>query len=460
MKTLTTDLARRLQGSPYQGYAYAYPHKSAYRALEGRPLEEVWAAEARDALFLYIHVPFCEFRCGFCNLFTQHNPHGSLIEAYLETLTRETAQVQAALRAGGEPRFARFAIGGGTPTQLDLAGLTRLFDLAEQLGASPLEVPVSIEMSPDTIDPEKLALLRERGVDRASMGVQSFLEDESRAAGRPQKTAQVEQAIEWIQAAGFPIMNLDLIYGLPSQTSETWETSLARLIDYAPAEVFLYPLYVRPLTGLGRRDGCDEAPDDPRLNLYRQGRDRLLGAGYEQISMRLFRRPEAGLAEAPAYRCQEDGMVGLGCGARSYTKSLHYSGEYAVGARGVREILSRWVSQTDEELSRVAFGFELDAVEQRRRYAIQSLLHSDGLSYSGYRDRFGSDVLSDLPALSELGPRGLAVEQEAGLHLTPEGIERSDVLGPWLFSTQVLELMEAGVGIFPQVPDAQCRRGW
>lgn len=441
MKLLTSDLSSRLTGSPYQGYAYAYPHKTAYRQFSPRPLREVWAEERRDSLFLYVHVPFCEFRCGFCNLFTQHNPEDSLIERYLETLTREVAQVREAL---GEASFARFAVGGGTPTQLEPEQLARVFDLAEQLGARPAEVPVSVEMSPDTVTPEKLALLRERGVDRASMGIQSFIEDEARAAGRPQKTSRVEQAVAWIQAAGFPNVNLDLIYGLPGQTPETWEHSLARLIELGPNEVFLYPLYVRPLTGLGRRDGTRDPEDDRRLRLYRQGRERLLGAGYEQLSMRLFRRPDpAGTPAPPSYSCQEDGMVGLGCGARSYTRSLHYSGEYAVGARGVREVLSRWVEQSDEELGAASYGFELSGDEQRRRYAIQSILHATGLDPRAYRARFGSEPLEDLPQLQELVPKGLAEEREGRLYLTPEGLERSDVLGPWLFSPPVQALMEA-----------------
>lgn len=441
MKLLTSDLSRRLTGSPYQGYAYAYPHKTAYRRFEPRPLGEVWAEEPRDSLFLYVHVPFCEFRCGFCNLFTQHNPEDSLIERYLETLSREVEQVGAAL---GEARYARFAVGGGTPTQLETEQLARLFDLAESLGARPQEVPVSVEMSPDTVTPEKLALLRERGVDRASMGIQSFIEDEARAAGRPQKTARVEQAVAWIQAAGFPNVNLDLIYGLPGQTPETWEHSLARLIELGPNEVFLYPLYVRALTGLGRRDGTRDPEDDRRLALYRQGRERLLEAGYEQRSMRLFRRPDPeGTPPPPAYTCQEDGMVGLGCGARSYTRELHYSGEYAVGARGVREILGRWVEQSEAELGAASYGFQLSPIEQRRRYVIQSILHATGLDPVAYQARFGGDPLEDLPELGELVPRGLAEERGGALYLTPAGLERSDVLGPWLFSQPVQALMEA-----------------
>src|SRR5258708_11258010 len=120
-----------LDGSPYQGYAYAYPHKTAYRPFATpSALSELWEAERRDALFLYIHVPFCEMRCAFCNLFTEARPAAGLTTDYLAALAQHAEQVQAAL---GTAAFARFAVGGGTPTMLDEQGLTNLFDQAARL---------------------------------------------------------------------------------------------------------------------------------------------------------------------------------------------------------------------------------------------------------------------------------------------------------------------------------------
>src|SRR4051794_23959467 len=95
-----------LVGSPYRGYAYAYPHKTAYRPFDPPPpLRDLWAGERRDALFLYIHVPFCEMRCGFCNLFTQARPAAGLADDYLDALARQGDRVRDAL---GDGRFARF----------------------------------------------------------------------------------------------------------------------------------------------------------------------------------------------------------------------------------------------------------------------------------------------------------------------------------------------------------------
>lgn len=428
-----------LDGSPYQGYSYAYPHKTAYRPFpQSLPLRELWAGERREALFLYLHVPFCEMRCGFCNLFTQARPGADLMDEYLAALGRQAEQVRAAL---ADAAFVRLAIGGGTPTALAVNGLARLLDLAARLlGPSASKVPASVETSPETAELEKLVLLHRHGVTRVSLGVQSFLEAETAAVGRPQKTAAVRAALDRIRAQDYPVLNIDLIYGLPGQTVASWLDSVQTALRYRPEELYLYPLYVRPLTGLGR---SGHSWDDQRLACYREARDLLRAEGYRQSSMRLFRARHSPAEDGPIYCCQDDGMVGIGCGARSYTRSVHYSGRYAVRAQGVREVIADYIAQPVEAFAAADHGFRLDADEQRRRYVLQSLLLADGLSLSAYRARFGTDARSDLPQLSELEPRGLAREQEDRLALTDAGLERSDAIGPWLYSPSVRALMEA-----------------
>jgi oxygen-independent coproporphyrinogen-3 oxidase len=424
-----------LTDSPYVAYLYSYPHKTSYRRLDPEvALDELWAAERRDALFLYLHVPFCEMRCGFCNLFTAARPADDFVDAYLDAMTRQALRTRTAL--GPDARFARMAIGGGTPTILPAAKLERLFDIAERtMGASLRTIPISVETSPETALPERLRILGRRGVDRVSIGVQSFFDAECAAVNRPQKTAQVEAALDAIRSTGFPTLNIDLMYGLPGQTRATWLASLERAVRFRPEELYLYPLYVRPVTVLSRR----EAWDDERLAMYRAGRDLLLASGYRQISMRMFRAVDApGDLDAPVYCCQSDGMVGIGCGARSYTESLHYATEYAVGARGVERILEAYVAQAD--FGAVVHGIRLDGGEQRRRHVILSLL-ADGVDLAAYRARFGTEALDDLPQLAELAPRGLATLSHEALRLTPAGVERSDLIGPWLCSARVHDLM-------------------
>jgi oxygen-independent coproporphyrinogen-3 oxidase len=176
--------------------------------------------------------------------------------------------------------------------------------------------------------------------------------------------------------------------------------------------------------------------------MYREARDRLATAGYAQASMRMFRAARAPGEGGPVYCVQEDGMVGLGCGARSYTRALHYASEYAVGARGVRDILDRWLLRTDDDFAHADLGFALSPDEQRRRYVSLSLL-AEGLDRAAYRRRFRADALDDLPQLAELVPRGLAEARGDTLVLTPRGMERSDAIGPWLFSPAVRARMDS-----------------
>ncbi|WP_432828337.1 STM4012 family radical SAM protein [Dactylosporangium sp. CA-092794] len=501
-------------GSPYQGYLYAYPHKTAYRPLDPRPrLADVWAGEDRSALFLYVHVPYCEMRCGFCNLFTRANPPEGQVAGYLAQLRRQARRVAAAIPGA---RFARAAIGGGTPTYLTAGELTELFDLVEDAtGAGLRSVPMSVETSPATATPERLAVLTERGATRISIGVQSFLDGEAHAAGRPQRRAEVDRALAAIRAAGPAALNLDLIYGIPGQTRETWDTSLTAALQWKPEELYLYPLYVRPMTGLGRHalDGADPQWDAQRLALYRHAVARLTDAGYEQLSMRQFRHRDAAPPERPEpappgqheaarsvrrdatadawrdgapggqrdavpegqrdaagdgwrdgapegrreaaadgrrggasdggadYCCQDDGMVGLGCGARSYTAALHYSFDYAVGVRPVRGILDDYLSRPERDFDVAEVGFALDGAEQRRRWLLKSLLRAEGLDAGRYRDRFGTAVDDDFPALARLRDAGYL----EGHRLTAEGLAHSDAIGPWLISAGVRAAMAGHV---------------
>ncbi|MEV8317861.1 STM4012 family radical SAM protein [Streptomyces sp. NPDC059900] len=436
---------------PYQSYVYAYPHKTAYRPLADRPeLRTLWATEPKDALSLYLHIPFCEVRCGFCNLFTRIGAPGELTTRYLDALDRQATAVRDALAEDGgaaQIRFANAAFGGGTPTFLEAAELERLCDIAERrMGADLRAIPLSVEASPATATADRLAVLAGRGATRLSLGVQSFVDAEARAAVRPQRRADVEAALGRIRDARIPVLNIDLIYGIDGQTEHTWRTSLDAALAWRPEELYLYPLYVRPLTGLGKHGTApaDADWDAQRLRLYRQGRDHLLAAGYVQVSMRMFRRADAPPQGADDYACQTDGMIGLGCGARSYTSSLHYSFDYAVDLREIRTIIDEYTAT--EDFGRAVHGRRVDGAEARRRHLLQSLLQADGMPLADYRKRFDADPCEDFPAeLERFADRGwLDPDTTAGvLRLTPEGLAHSDAIGPELFSAEVRAAMAA-----------------
>lgn len=449
----SSSLAAHLAAGAYQAYTYAYPHKSAYRALTPAPaLDQLWATEKRSALFAYVHIPFCTMRCGFCNLFAMAQPSEALVDAYVAALV---AQMRVMNEVLGERQFARLALGGGTPSYLSAAQLATLYEAAQQHLSIPLgQIPSGIEVSPETVTPERLAVCRQAGVSRVSMGIQSFVDAEVKALARPQQHRTVLQAVEWIRTSGIPTLNLDLIYGISGQTAASCVASVESALSLHPEEIYLYPLYVRPQTGLGRyhiRHESTTAPrqEDHRSALYAVARDRLRAAGYTQVSMRQFRAPHAPEDDGPVYCCQHDGMVGLGAGARSYTQGLHYASSYAVDRASTRRIIEDYIAQTPEQRRHAHHGFVLNADEQRRRYLIQSLLTLPGLDSTLYQQRFGSSLWTDWPLLQELLTLGLAECVPAGaeadapplLRLTAQGVAQSDIIGPWLMSPQVKALM-------------------
>ncbi|MFF0560729.1 STM4012 family radical SAM protein [Streptomyces sp. NPDC004266] len=433
--------------TPYQQYVYAYPHQKAYRLLdEGPLLSDLWSGERLDNLSLYAHVPFCEMRCGFCNLFTRTGAPEEITTAFLDTLERQARVTREALDAQGKPLlFTLAAFGGGTPTYLTADELTRLCDISENImGADLRAASWSVETSPATATADRLSVLAERGASRLSIGVQSFLDDEVRAAVRPQKRQEVESALARLRDARFPILNIDLIYGIDGQTERTFQISLDAALAWEPEEIYLYPLYVRPLTGLSSRHATSPAEwDDQRLRLYRFGRDHLLSAGYEQTSMRVFRRLGSAATEDNEGNSineynQQAGMVGLGVGARSFTTDLHYTTDYAVAVPEVRRIIDDYIATPSERFRRAQWAFAMNDDERRRMYVLQHLLESSGLDVVRYERHFGTRFETDFAAqLDTLLARNWVRAAGTVLLLTPEGMARADAIGPRFFSDHV-----------------------
>ena len=382
--------------------------------------------------------PFVSTAAAFAICLHSQTRKAILAGQYLQQLQIQAEQIRKQLP---QARFSQLAIGGGTPTWLNCRELEQLFAiLINEMHYQPGAIPACIEASPATLTSEKVQLLKDFGIDRLSMGIQSFDEQETRNLGRPQKQQEIHQALDLIKNTGFSTLNLDLIYGADGQTVDSWLDSLQQALDYQPQELYLYPLYVRPLTGLGRKL---QDWDDHRLILYRAGRDFLLDQGYEQLSLRMFRAKHANTQTDVQYQCQTDGMLGLGCGARSYTTEFHYSNEYAVGRSSVAAIIADFLEKEPRSFGFAEYGFQLNLEEQQRRFIILSLLQTDGLSRQFYSDQFGADVLLHFPELKELPEHHLATITADSITLTPAGIERSDTIGPWLYSEIVQQRTES-----------------
>ena len=415
------------QISRYVSYMYSYPHKTAYRTLTppvslSPYLERL---EGREAS-LYFHIPFCAHKCGYCNLFSQQCCDAERISLYLHTMRRQAEQLSVAAQG---LKFTSFAVGGGTPLILDEGQLEELFCLAELFGVHPSRVFTSVETSPEYTQKSVLRQLRARGVERLSMGVQSFNETELKKLKRRPGLGTVVGALENIVEAGFPQFNLDLIYGIEGQTVESFMRSLNTALTYRSNELFIYPLYVRPGTRIDVR-----STDDIGYAIYKSARELLVGQGFVQTSMRRFVRRETTETE---FSCGDEVMLSCGAGGRSYLGNLHYATPYAVRQQAIADEIDHYIRTTD--FMTAANGFLLSTEEMQIRFIIKNLMYYRGVDLAEYEKRFGEKP--DRNLFREFTDRGWIEETGRIVRLTEEGMAYSDYIGQAFISPVVRKLM-------------------
>ena len=415
------------QISRYVSYMYSYPHKTAYRTLTppvslSPYLERL---EGREAS-LYFHIPFCAHKCGYCNLFSQQCCDAERISLYLHTMRRQAEQLSVAAQG---LKFTSFAVGGGTPLILDEGQLEELFCLAELFGVHPSRVFTSVETSPEYTQKSVLRQLRARGVERLSMGVQSFNETELKKLKRRPGLGTVVGALENIVEAGFPQFNLDLIYGIEGQTVESFMRSLNTALTYRPNELFIYPLYVRPGTRIDVR-----STDDIGYAIYKSARELLVGQGFVQTSMRRFVRRETTETE---FSCGDEVMLSCGAGGRSYLGNLHYATPYAVRQQAIADEIDHYIRTTD--FMTAANGFLLSTEEMQIRFIIKNPMYYRGVDLAEYEKRFGEKP--DRNLFREFTDRGWIEETGRIVRLTEEGMAYSDYIGQAFISPVVRKLM-------------------
>ncbi len=413
--------------SIYTDYMYSYPHKTAYRLFPPLSLVSRLEMLQGSCASLYFHIPFCRSKCAYCNLFSLPGCDSEFIDTYLHAVARQAAQL--APLAGGL-RFDSFAIGGGTPLLLTPKQLDKLLSLASLFHVDPQTVYTSVETSPEYADKERLDVLRRFGVSRLSIGIQSFRDDELSALGRRPRRADIYPALERICQAGFPTLNIDLIYGIKGQTPESLLYSLREALQFGPDELFIYPLYVRRGTGIRERED-----DDVCLRLYFTARDYLLVQGFRQTSMRRFVRR----VDAETHSCGDEVMLSCGAGGRSYLGDLHCATRYSVRPGHIRDVLQCYVGTADYTV--VDNGIFLAPDEQRRRYIIKNLLYYAGMDKEEYQTRFGQSVDAD-PLFASLAERGWLVDDGRHIRLTDEGMSRSDFIGPLFISPAIRARMD------------------
>ncbi len=464
--------------NPYVQYMYSYPHKTAYRPLQGVSLKEYASLLAGGGHGLYLHIPFCQAKCGYCNLFSVTGQGKEAVDRYLDAVERQAGQY-ADLLGEQHCKFSDLVIGGGTPLLLTEEQLERVFRLLEGHFAFDPGREMVIETAPNQTTREKLAIIKQAGVTRVSMGIQSFLDEELLVLRRRHNGETAREALDLLKSFDFPCVNVDFIYGIPGQTKESLLMSLKEALTFAPEEIFLYPLYVKRGVGLAR----EGVVPDPvaAYGQYLAASQYLLGEGFRQDSMRRFVRrgncaeqednvrqgnyagKEAGVRQGN-YAGKETGVrqgncagqrrefsdcgfgtsIALGCGGRSYLGKLHFCTPYAVDREACLGRLKEYEDTWD--YTQITHGILLSEEELKRRYVIRHLLIRPGIDLHSYQEHFKEDVMEEFPLLRDWQEQELVEVQRHGqeefLVLTEQGLGLSDYLGPKLISPQMQKAME------------------
>lgn len=413
-------------------YMYSYPHKTAYRQLVGVRFGDYRKYLPGRKNSLYFHIPFCESKCGYCNLFSVAGQDEDYMDCYLDAMEEQVRQYKI-----GQIEFHDLTIGGGTPLLLSEGQLERLFFMAESaVEWERKEHPVVVETSPNQTTKEKLCILKEHHVSRVSIGVQSFCEEELRQLHRRHTVPRAREAIGLIKECGFSCVNLDLIYGIPNQTTDSALKSVTEALAYEPEELFVYPLYIREGTFLA---GSGDGQTGNILEMYREIRSFLRERGYVPCSMRRFvREDRAGCTGMQS--CGFGNTVSIGCGGRSYIGNLHFCMPYSVSQPACKRVLADYVAASD--YTDIINGYILNREEEKRRYVIKNILFAGGISGREYRELFGGNLMEDFPLLEDWRNRQYLYGKDNHFYLTEEGFVLSDYLGPMLISGEVRQRMQ------------------
>lgn len=410
---------------------------------------------------IYLHIPFCTHRCAYCD-FNTYAGQEALIPAYVNALIKEIEFIKT---HSNLPTFnvPTVFFGGGTPSLLSGPQFASVMSALSSAFALSADAEVTIEANPGTISPAKLDQIRRAGINRISFGVQSSILEELRMLEREHDFFTVLEAVSTARKAGFDNLNLDLIYGLPEQTLESWQTTVKRVVDLHPEHISAYALTLEHGTPFGKwaERGLLPLPDpDLAADMYEWAMDFLEENGYEQYEISNWARTVKGQKSKvkddfrpstfdfrlstfdsfPEFSCKHNlqywrslPYLGLGAGAHGYANGYRYS-----NVLRIKTYIDRMTnySITESEFSNSlipSLPFPLSpAVVNRRKqtqkddisdYMINNLrLVKAGVAESDFRSRFGCGLRDVYPAeIEELIRAGLLEIK------TSELVENSEV---------------------------------
>lgn len=360
-----------------------------------------------DSIAVYVHLPFCADRCGYCGCNATVTRHGHVVDRYLDRVEAEVARVAGVI--GRDRRVEQMHWGGGTPNLLDPAQTVRLQRILSDAFRFHRTAERSIEIDPRLGDGAQMHLYRELGFNRVSLGVQDLDEEVQKAIGRIQPAERTRRVFDDARTAGFESINLDLVYGLPRQTHETLGRTLDTILEWRPDRIASFGYAHLPqLRPNQKQVDARWMPDSrARLGLFTDTVDRLEEGGYRWIGLDHFALPGDSMSRAVSERALARNFMGYVTDPAPHLLAFGTSSIGEVSGCYVQNDphLGRYQKIVDEGGLPVVRGHRLSREDLRRREAIHGLLCNLDLAEGSLPDawRAGTDPWAPLRPFEEDG---------------------------------------------------------
>ena len=390
------------------------PHSQTVTLVTDEPVKRSSAI----ARAVYLHVPFCLHRCGYCDFALVAN-RDHLIPQYLQALDNE---LQAHRRTVGDVvEVDTIFVGGGTPTHLSPDTLRTLFALIRRHFLATANAEISVEANPDGLDDERLDVLQENGVNRLSLGVQSFDDEVLKTLERTHTGALAIETVRRCQR-WIPNVSLDLIFGVPGQTAVSWQRTLEVATSLPVRHISTYGLTFEKDTPFFRREQHGQlkrTPDELERQMYLDAISHLTDAGLRHYEVSNFAQPEFECRHNRVY-WNADEYFAFGPGAASYLKGVRRT--------NVRSVV-RWLKAWQQNESAVEDSEDLSIEEKAREAIMLALRMRKGLNVPAFEQRFGLRF-ADLAgaALQQHLDDGFLTQHADYVSLTTQGLLIADTI--------------------------------
>jgi len=370
-------------------------------------------------LGLYLHFPFCISKCPYCDFNSYPLKEENQITSYISALHKEITTYSQKLK---KSNIRTVYLGGGTPTILSGIQIYNILEFCKDEFTVDKNAEITIEANPGTLDGEKLKLLIESGINRLSLGAQSFNNLFLKKLGRIHNTHDIIDSYYLAREKGFNNINIDIMFALPDQTTKDLQTTLEKAISLKPDHLSLYNLTIKPGTEYYKkykRDKLKLPTEDDEFDMYNWAIYFLGESGFEHYEISNFARPYKRSMHNLIY-WQNKPYLGIGAGAYSFIKGYRYM-NYENPARYIKEIM-RGKLPVDN-------GEKLSLRKRMIETMILGLRTKDGVDYKKFKTRFGVNLNDIFPEqIKKLVNLGLLQKDNYRTKLTKKGVFLANIV--------------------------------